>query len=137
MPSSTSTEFICYGSIDSRTREVKSSILNDLAILDVQTVDGFERSVFGRKLRDDGELAICVHFQTGAIVVVVTEAVGVVAAPPLIACSIKGTFGASAFVETSLVAGVRRNRSCHFVGFPNIHFVAAGTFALDITLMAS
>jgi hypothetical protein len=57
MASSTGEQFVCYGNIDRRTREVKRSIQNDLAILDIQSIDGFEYSALSRKLRDDGELA--------------------------------------------------------------------------------
>jgi hypothetical protein len=58
MASSTGEKFVCYGNIDRRTSEVKRSILNDLAILDIQSIDGFEYSALGRKLRDDGELRV-------------------------------------------------------------------------------
>jgi hypothetical protein len=137
MAPSTGAKFVRYGCVDRRACKVDRGILNDLAILNVQAIDGFERPVLGRKLGDDGELAICIDFQTRTVVIVVTESIRVVAAAPLVARTIERAFGASAFVETSVIASVRRNGSRHFVGFPDVHFVATGTFAFDIALMSS
>ena len=64
-----------------------------------------------------------------AVVGGVTDRVGVVTTTPLIADAAEGTFGAAAFVEPGLVTGMGCQGCGEFVGFPDIHFVAAGAFS--------
>ena len=60
---------------------VAHGVRDDLAVLDVEAANLRELAVSGtrgcQELGDDGELALCVDSQAGAVKIVITHAVGV------------------------------------------------------------
>lgn len=110
-------------------------VLDDDAVLDVLADDSLENTVLGRELGDHGKRLRGVDFEASAVVVGrASMLVGVVSATVLVAQSSLAALIACAAKETIGTAGVR----CDLVGasicLPDIHFVAANTLTLDVSL---
>jgi len=110
-------------------------VLNNDAILDVLADNGLEDAVLGRELGDDGEWLRGVDFEASTVVVGrASVLVGVVSASVLVAQSSFAALIACAAKEAIRAAGVRRDLVGASVCLPDIHFVAANTLTLDVSL---
>ena len=84
-------------------------------------------AVVSQELRHDGKLSIRVDGPVGPIVAVRAETVWVLVASAVIAIVALSTEGAGAGVGSGDVAGVGCERCGGGIGFPEVHFVSAGS----------
>lgn len=119
------TELLSHAVSRLRALNVNRCVLDDLAILDVQTADLGEDAIGGWELGDDGEGARGVNDQPGAVVGVVAEGEVVVAAAVLVADAGGLTFISGAGIDAVDAAGVGGVGGGCVVSFPDVHFIAA------------
>jgi len=123
------------GVIGGHARDSGLGVLDDLAVLNVETTDFAECAgggvVAGKELSDDRELAAGVDGHAFAVEVLDTHTEGVeiatVGVTDTLVAAVNGTVSALAASLTSDLARVGSEGSGDGVGFPNIEFTAAGT----------
>lgn len=116
-------------------------VLDDVGVLDLLAVLDVEAAVFdqvalvvGGELSYDGEGTAGVDKHVVAVVVGVTDGVGVIAATVLVTDTVELTLGTVALEEAGLVAGVRSKVSGAGIGLPDVELVAARAVALEVRL---
>jgi hypothetical protein len=140
-----STEFGGDGIESVHAGDVGLGVLDDLAVLDVETANLFEGavsgSVAGDELGDDGEFGLGVHGQTFTIEGSVTHAVRVEVASVFVADSTVAVVSITAVISRTPVWASNSTTvwgigSRDLVGFPDIHLRAArAVFALASVLV--
>ena len=127
-------ELLRDGVVCGHTRDVDFRVLDDLAVLDVNTTDLSELSVGrvigGEELGDDGHLLGGVDCEPGAEEGCISHAVGIKVAAIGVADAIVAVGGGVAFRAAAAVltldsTGMSGIGSGYAVGFPDVHFVAA------------
>ena len=120
-------------------------IRDDNAVLHVVSAD-FGQSTrgcarIGEELRHDGELAVRVYSVAGPVECLVAHAVGIEVAAIRIASAgvaVRGVRAAACVAGAhglcDCVARVRRVGCRHGVGFPDVHFGAAGTVVAEASV---
>lgn len=87
-----------------------------------------------RELGDHGERSTCIDNHIGAVVVMVTHAVGIVCATWFVADPFTTTLVTFAFVQACDVASMRGEVGGSRISFPYVELVAARSVAVNVPL---